>query len=272
MRMGHCLGDYAACRAIIDPASPNSGPNAAGIARRITRPAVPFIFDRRWEFYPSVLSGVSMPFFRPLKARRLRGGFTLIELLVSVAIISLLIAILLPSLGAARARGRRTACSSNLRQLAIGMRSYLDSSGDIFPHASFMPSVDPFPIGMPTPDNPAPDPNPVAIYLADVLAPHVGDSEKVFACPDDNGQIVRGAPNEGRSYFSTEKSSYEYRFRLGGISIAESIKRMAEFTGRTINENTLWILRDYDNFHGPGGKPGARRYVYYDTHVTDFEN
>lgn len=214
-----------------------------------------------------------MPSFRCLKLRRPRGGFTLIELLVSVAIISLLIAILLPSLGAARSNGRRTVCASNLRQLAIGMRSYLDSSGDIFPHASFMPSVDPFPIGIPSsPDQPIPVGSVAPIYLADVLAPHLGGSQKAFACPDDTGQIPRGAPNEGKSYFSTEKSSYEYRFRLGGISIAESVKRLAEFTGRTINENTLWILRDYDNFHGPGGKPGARRYVYYDTHVTDFEN
>jgi prepilin-type N-terminal cleavage/methylation domain-containing protein len=42
-------------------------------------------------------------------------GFTLIELLVVVAIISVLIAILLPSLGRVKETARRTVCASNLR-------------------------------------------------------------------------------------------------------------------------------------------------------------
>jgi len=46
-------------------------------------------------------------------------AFTLIELLVVISIIALLIAILLPALGAARASGRTSQCSSNLRQHGI---------------------------------------------------------------------------------------------------------------------------------------------------------
>ena len=55
---------------------------------------------------------------------RRRGAFTLIELLVVVAIIALLVAILLPSLAAAREGARSMACLSNLKQLCTATVMY----------------------------------------------------------------------------------------------------------------------------------------------------
>jgi hypothetical protein len=47
---------------------------------------------------------------------------------------------------------------------------------------------------------------------------------------------------------------------------------LSERIDSTVADNAFYVMRDYDNFHGAGGKPGARRYLYSDGHVTDFEN
>lgn len=60
-------------------------------------------------------------------------GFTLIELLVVVAIIALLIAILLPSLGQAREITNRTICGSNLKAQGTAMAIYAQQFNDRLP-------------------------------------------------------------------------------------------------------------------------------------------
>lgn len=64
------------------------------------------------------------------RARRMLTGFTLIELLVVISIISLLVAVLLPALQAARAQGRTIKCQSNLRQLGITAAMYTSDFKD----------------------------------------------------------------------------------------------------------------------------------------------
>jgi prepilin-type N-terminal cleavage/methylation domain-containing protein/prepilin-type processing-associated H-X9-DG protein len=54
------------------------------------------------------------------------GGFTLIELLVVVAIIAVLVALLLPALGAARDRARTAVCASQLKQVANSLFLYAE--------------------------------------------------------------------------------------------------------------------------------------------------
>jgi|GEM_PF-1990350 len=56
-------------------------------------------------------------------------GFTLIELLVVISITSLLIAILLPSLSAARDAAQRIGCMSNAKQLTYGLLMLADDHG-----------------------------------------------------------------------------------------------------------------------------------------------
>ena len=70
-----------------------------------------------------------------------KKGFTLIELLVVVAIIALLVTILLPSLGRARALAKRAACASNLSSISKGLALYKGEYNDSAPWIVSNPSA-----------------------------------------------------------------------------------------------------------------------------------
>jgi prepilin-type N-terminal cleavage/methylation domain-containing protein len=65
---------------------------------------------------------------------RRRRGFTLVELLVVIAILAILAALLLPVFSHARSRARMTSCLSNLRQIGLGMRLYLQDWDGVYPY------------------------------------------------------------------------------------------------------------------------------------------
>ena len=48
----------------------------------------------------------------------------MVELLVVIALIGVLLALLIPAVGAARESSRRTTCKNNLRQLGLGLQSF----------------------------------------------------------------------------------------------------------------------------------------------------
>lgn len=67
-------------------------------------------------------------------SKQIKSGFTLIELLVVISIIALLIAILLPALGAARRSASSAECLSRVRSMSIAITAFeVDNKGLIPP-------------------------------------------------------------------------------------------------------------------------------------------
>ncbi len=70
-----------------------------------------------------------MPFNRP------RSGFTLVELLIVVAIVGVLAGLIAPSLASAVRTAHEVSCASNLRNMALAVKTYASQHGGWLPTA-----------------------------------------------------------------------------------------------------------------------------------------
>ncbi len=151
-------------------------------------------------------------------------GFTLIEVLVVVAIISVVLAVLFPTLHRARSLARRLKCAGNLRQIAVAWHLYLDDHDGAFLKG---PNMNTQFGGIKVNDDET-DERPLNRYLGQRADVSVSDHRSVFYCPGD----TRTNNVLGKVFFEQDGNSYQANSYLVGPDLLPDSSEL----NRALNE------------------------------------
>ena len=175
-----------------------------------------------------------------------KSAFTLIELLVVIAIIAILAAILFPVFARARENARRSSCTSNLKQIGLGILQYSQDYDEKLPFACVDDGGFPWHF---------------------TVQPYI-KSYQLFKCPSYTpSTVVNNAPAASASYMANGGGSYQVGMpgsnpvstEAGGIrpmnrgqnDPARPISGGANLSQFASSSQTILVLEHSDNSPNP---------------------
>jgi prepilin-type N-terminal cleavage/methylation domain-containing protein len=136
--------------------------------------------------------------------RLMKRAFTLIELLVVIAIIGILAALLLPALGRARDRAKRSACLNNLKQIDVAVLMYANDNSQTLPDEADAFNEDVFD------------------FYKELVKSYAGltgassTNDKLFVCPAERILPTYGLRSQSSN---CDYSSYPFNRPVNGIKV-----------------------------------------------------
>lgn len=176
-----------------------------------------------------------------MSSKHRRCAFTLVELLVVIAIVGLLAALLFPEFSRFQDRARSVACMNNLRQIGVGILSYVADNDNTYP------------VIEPNPESP--------VYSEDVKATPLSEFDEYGI----SGQVLRcPADAAGKNYFVTRGTSYQWRVTLDEENAAAPKIYGGRRGGvRVVKPSRVTICTDFEAIHS-----GQMNRLYADGHVS----
>jgi prepilin-type N-terminal cleavage/methylation domain-containing protein/prepilin-type processing-associated H-X9-DG protein len=185
--------------------------------------------------------------------RSRRHAFSLIELVVVIAIVSMLAVLVAPEWERIKDRAQSVTCVSNLRQIGVGVLTYVGENDNTYP------------VIEPNPTNPVYTEDDgvteqEAEPLLEALGPY-GVEASVLKCPAD----LRGKNAGGRVYFNERGTSYQWRITVDGENATAPLVYGGRrgWGVRVAKPSRVTIATDFEGIHS-----GRLNRLYGDGHVS----